>query len=155
MSKTPKAVDTATDPYASFRTDKKKEASVGVCLDYGAFRVTIARAGGRNLAFAKAYERKMRPHRRQLATGTLADVVADKLMHELYAESIILDWEHLEGDTWKQGVIDPETRELLPPVAGSYARVFQCLPDIFQDIREQASNAANFRAEQLETEAGN
>ena len=64
--------------YKLFKTDEKLETD-GVWLEYGQteegkpIRIKIARAGGRNVAFAKALEKATRPYRKAIQTGTLDD----------------------------------------------------------------------------------
>lgn len=131
-------------PYSVFKTDKTLERE-GIVLDYGDFKIKIARAGGANIAFQRALAEKVRPYRRQIDAGTLPDDVAEKLFLEVYAESVVLGWE---------GVTD-ENGEPLPFTKENAVKLFSDLPDLFRDVQNQAASIANFRAEVTENTAKN
>lgn len=131
--------------YSLFGTDKAMEQS-GIVLDYGsAGKIKVARAGGSNSRFAKALEAKMRPYRRQFEAGTMDDEVANKLLIEAFAEGVILGWEKVKGPDGKELKFSRE----------NVIKLFTDLPDLFADVREQAMKVSNFRAEQVEEDAGN
>lgn len=131
--------------YASFKTDPKIEED-GVLLELaGAGTFTVARAGGGNKAFAKRLEALMKPHRRQVQRGSMQNDVAEAIMHQVYAETILLGW---EGVTDEKG----ETLEFSQAAA---KKLFKDLPDLFRIIQETAQDSALYRAELLETDAGN
>lgn len=126
-------------PYSVFRTDKSLEKE-GIVLDYGDFKIKIARAGGANAAFQKALAAKVRPYKRQLDAGTIPDDVAEKLFLDVYAESVVLGWE---------GVTD-ENGKPLPYSKENAVKLFSDLPDLFRDVQNQAASISNFRAEVTE-----
>lgn len=126
-------------PYSIFRTDKALEKE-GIVLDYGDFKIKVARAGGANSAFQKALTAKIRPYKRQLDAGTIPDDVAEKLFLDVYAESVVLGWE---------GVTD-ENGKLLPYSKENAVKLFSDLPDLFRDVQNQAAAISNFRAEVTE-----
>lgn len=126
-------------PYSVFRTDKALEKE-GIVLDYGDFKIKVARAGGSNAAFQKALTAKVRPYKRQLDAGTIPDDVAEKLFLDVYAESVVLGWE---------GVTD-ENGKPLPYSKENAVKLFSDLPDLFRDVQSQAASISNFRAEVTE-----
>jgi len=126
-------------PYSIFRTDKSLEKE-GIILDYGDFKIKVARAGGANAAFQKALTAKVRPYKRQLDAGTIPDDVAEKLFLDVYAESVVLGWE---------GVTD-ENGKPLPFSKENAVKLFTDLPDLFRDVQNQAAAISNFRAEVTE-----
>lgn len=126
-------------PYSVFRTDKTLEKE-GIVLDYGDFKIKVARAGGANAAFQKALAAKVRPYKRQLDAGTIPDDVAEKLFLDVYAESVVLGWE---------GVTD-ENGKPLPYSKENAVKLFSDLPDLFRDVQNQAAAISNFRAEVTE-----
>lgn len=133
-----------TSPYALFSTDTALESS-GITLDYGSFRIQIARAGGANRKFAQVLEAKLKPHRRQIQTETLADEVAHRLIVEAYAEAVILGWD---------GVVDAAGQPL-PFTRDNTVRLMTDLPDLFRDVQEQATKAALFRRQAQEADEKN
>lgn len=139
--------------YQQFKTDGGLEKN-GIVLDYGDFRVTIARAGGANKRFARSLEARTRPYRRAIQTETMDPERAVELLREVYAESVILRWEtQVEGE-WKSGIEAPDGT-LQPFSKENVLRTLNDLPDLFQDIQDQASKAALFRETLREDDAGN
>jgi hypothetical protein len=137
-------------PYQLFKTDESIEVEKGITLDYGDFRIRIARAGGSNKKYVKLMNARLRPHRRRIETDTLEESVATSVMIELYADSIVLGWyskngngEFVEGIHDENGGIMPYTRE-------NVIKTFQALPELFSDVRIQSDKAALFRAEELD-----
>lgn len=145
-----------------FATDRKLEFE-GIIIDYGNDRVTIARAGGANKKFARLLERKTKPFRRAIAVGAFDDDRSVALLREVYAETIILDWEVNQGSDskpkWVKG-IDPKDagmdgKNLLPVTPENVLKVFKHLPDLFIDLQQQAQAGALFRTEIQEADLGN
>ena len=121
--------------YQAFETSKDLEQA-GIVVDYGAFKFTIARAGGANRKFSNLLDRKLRPHRRAIQAGMFDDDTAQRVLAECYAEAVILGW---EGVTDRDGNPLAFTRD-------NCVRLLLDLPGLFEDLREQAQNASNFLA---------
>lgn len=135
-------------PEALFKTDKGLEQE-GIWIDYGDFRIKISRAGPSNKKFKRAFEAAMKPHRRAMANDTLSDKVADRVTQQVWAETIVMGWDSpLGGDVIPYG--DGE----LKFNAENCVKLFQDLPDLFVDIREQSTKLGLFVAD-AETDAGN
>lgn len=136
--------------YAQFKTDKSVEKE-GVILEYGfnskkkPIEIRIARAGGANVQYSKLLEAKIKPYRRQIQNDTLDNEVADKLTKEVYAQAVVLGW---------SGVEDENNIDMEFSVANC-VKLFTDLPDLWRDIQEQATKAALFRAEVLESDSKN
>lgn len=136
--------------YKTFKTDENIERT-GVVLEYGLnskgqpIQIRIARAGGNNARYNKTLEVKTKPYRRQIQNETLDDVIGRRVFREVYAEAVILGWD---------GVEDAEGNPM-PFTKDNCIKLLTDLPDLFDDIREQAQKAALFRAEILENDAGN
>lgn len=136
--------------YQLFKTNENLETD-GILIEYGEtpegapVRIRIARAGGKNTAFTKALEKATRPHRKAIQTGSLSNEVADRLYKEVFADTVVLGWENVTGP-------DGEALEFSRE---NVLKLFNDLPDLFADLREQASNAALFREEVLEADLGN
>ena len=145
--------------YDQFKTDTNLETS-GVVIDYGDFRVTIARAGGSNKRFERTLEAKTKAFKRAIATETLSNEKSKAILREVYAEAVVLNWEvrkpgKKEGEeTWEIGIEGP-SGDTLPYTADNVIATFKALPDLFTDLMEQAQKVALFRSAVLEAEAGN
>ncbi len=136
--------------YKLFKTDEHLETD-GIWLEYGQnekgepIRIKIARAGGHNSAFSKALEKATRPYRKAIQTGLLDNKTADKLYKEVFADTVVLDWINVEGPDGKPMEFKRE----------NVLKLFEDLPDLFADLREQANNVALFREEVREADLGN
>lgn len=136
--------------YQQFKSDANLEKS-GILLEYGfnkagkAITIRIARAGGANNAYTKRMEAKFKPYRRQIQTETIDTQIVEKLLREVYAETVVLGWENVE---------DADGNPMDYTVANC-VKLFEDLPDLFKDIQEQSQRSALFRAELLEAAAGN
>ncbi|MFA7063658.1 MAG: hypothetical protein WC132_05935 [Methanomethylophilus sp.] len=136
--------------YKLFKTNENLETD-GIWLEYGQtadgkpVRIKIARAGGHNVAFAKALEKATRPYKKAIQTGTLDDKTATRLYREVFADTVVLDWINVEGPDGQPMDFNKE----------NVLKLFEDLPDLFADLREQANNVALFRDEVRETDLGN
>jgi hypothetical protein len=124
----------AKNAYKLFKNNETLETG-GVTLDYGSFKIVVARAGGSNKRFAKALEAKLRPHRRAVETGTLDETLNRRLLVEVYAETVILGWENMQD----------EAGEALAFTRENVMKVMTDLPDLFADVVEQTNKVAIFK----------
>lgn len=132
--------------YEVYKTDANKEAEEGIKVDLpGGASISLRRAGGGNGLFDRAMDTVMKPYRRQLQMGTLDDGKADELMARVYARAVVIDW---------QGVTDEKGKKL-DCTEENVVKLFTDLPDLFEDIKAQASNMANFRRQEQEEVEGN
>jgi len=145
-----------------FKTDTNLETE-GIFIDYGTDRIRIARAGGSNKKFARVLEQRTKPIRRALQVGAVDNDRSNQIMREVFAETVVLDWEVNQGTEaepkWVQG-IDPgdageNGQKLLPVNFVNIMKVFVNLPDLFHDLQQQAQAGMLFRAEINEVAAGN
>jgi len=126
-----------------FKTNAELETK-GIVLDYGEFKINIARAGGANKAFAKCLEKKSRPLRRAIQSEMLDNEAAENLMAEVYAESVVLGWEGIKVDGKK---LDFSKENCLA--------LFKQMPDLLRDIMDQAGKMALFREDIRDASAKN
>lgn len=131
--------------YGQFKTDPNVERN-GVIIDYGIFRVTVARAGGANKKFAKLLEARTKPFKRAIQTETMDPDQALNILRRVYAETIILNWETNVNDKFKVGIEAEDGSKLLPFNADNVELTLKNLPDIFMDLQEQAGKMALFLA---------
>lgn len=139
--------------YGAFLTDQSAETA-GTWIDYGAVQVKIARSGGANKSFARLLESKTKPYQRAIKTDTMDNSVAERIMREVFAEAVVLGWKTKLGEEWKDVVLFKDG-STAPFTKQSVMRVFEEIPDLFQDIQDQAGKASNFREAQREGNAGN
>lgn len=141
---------------AMFKNDETLERN-GVLVDYGPFRVTLARAGGSNKKFERLMEAKVRPYKRAIQTETMDTEKTKEIMREIYADTVILNWEvKVEEDVYTQGIEDlNDETKTVPFNRENVIKTLKALPELFQDLITQAGNASLFREEIRETDAKN
>lgn len=144
--------------FKQFKTDSKVERE-GILLDYGPNKdlpvgadgkhpvtmIRIARAGGANDAYNKRIEVLSKKHRRKIQNDALEISELREMTMHAVADTVVLGWEN---------VTDAEGNPL-PFSRDNALKLFQQLPDLFNDIQEQASKAALFRATIREDDLGN
>lgn len=136
--------------YSQFATDQKAEQE-GVWVEYSAEAeglipgFKIARMTRANKRYAKALERATRPHRRAMKIETFSNEAAEKLVMEVFCETVLLDWRNVQ------------TRDGTPiPFNKSNAvDLFTDLPELYDDLSEHAKNATLFRETELEEDSKN
>jgi len=139
--------------YGQFQTDTSLE-SQGIVIDYGTFRITVARAGGANKRFAKTLEAKTKPFKRAIQTDTMDNERGLEILRETYAEAVVLNWETKKDGVFVQG-IESQDGGILPFNKENVVFTFQNLPDLFTDIQQQAEKSALFRKFLQEQDAKN
>lgn len=131
--------------YELFEADEAAEQN-GITIDFGEYgEFIIARAGGSNKRFRTVAERKMRPYRRQADNETLPEDVIDRIAAETFAETVMLGWNNVRD---KQKLLIPYSVE-------NCIRLFKELPQLFEDLRNEAMKFANFRQAEMEDDAKN
>jgi hypothetical protein len=142
--------------YDVFETDEDLETN-GVWIDYGEFRVKIASAGQGNKNYVRYAEKKLKPVRRALEAGALSNKRSQAIMADIYARTVILDWEIQDGDEENKMVqgIEDKNGKVIPFTEENVEITLKNLPRLFMDLQEQASSLANFRKEELEGDTKN
>lgn len=136
--------------YKLFKTAENLETD-GIWLEYGQnskgqpIQIKIARAGGRNVAFAKALEKATRPYRKALQNGVMDNKVAERIYREVFTDTVLRGWANVEGPDGNPLQFSRENA----------LKLFEDLPDLYNDLREQAINMGLFREEILEADLGN
>lgn len=149
----------STSMYAAFKTNQNVEQE-GVWVDYGQFRVRVARAGGSNKKFSRIFETKMRPYQRALKTETIDNDTVARLLREAYVDGIITGWqtkkkaEDGKTDVWKDVVVLPDGSEV-PSTKDAWLKVLEETTELFLDIQNMSTTLSLYRDEVLEANAGN
>lgn len=129
--------------FSKFKTDSTKEEE-GVWVDYeSGFRVKIARIG--NPKFKEFMLKKSKPHMRKLQSGNIDNDLADGLMKEAIARTILVDWEGLLDDQDQPIPFSQETALDLMKESN----------DFYQEIFQMANERELFQIEDLEGAKGN
>ena len=126
----------------SMATDKDLEKE-GVWIELsGEARIKIARLN--NPRYKELFTAKTKPHRQAIRNNVLSEKVADDIMIEVMAATILLDWENFfEGEK-------PLEYNLV-----NARRVLRELPDFRRMVYEMAGEADNFKQVEVEEAVGN
>jgi len=136
--------------FNQFETDQDAEKD-GIWIEYGenedgtipAFKVS--RMSKNNKRYSKALDRATRPHRRAIELETLKDDTAERVFMEVFVDTILMDWKNIQT---KQGSEIALTKE-------KALEIFNALPELYEDLQNNARKASLFRQEALEDESGN
>lgn len=128
-----------------FETSADMEKS-GVWLDFKDYgKIKIARAGGENFRYMKAFETAFRPHRKLIEMGAFPEDEARDLLIDVYASTVVLGWE---------GLKDKDGSDIKYSKADC-AALLKRVPALFAFVQEKAGNFSNFRDGDIEDEVKN
>ncbi len=136
--------------YNQFATNKEAEVE-GVEVQYGAnadgsipsFR--ISRMSKANKKYTKALERATRPHRRAIELETMNNDLAERLFMGVFVDTVLLGWNNIQDREGNNIAFNKENA----------MKLFEDLPELYDDLQEKAKKASLFREEAIEEEAGN
>jgi hypothetical protein len=126
--------------YKTFKTSEKNEKE-GINLQIAPgvfFKVTRI---GKNKKYQEYFAYLVRPYKRMIDSNSLPNELARELLIKAFVEACLLDW---------QGVSDPSGKPLEFSKENAYA-LFKDLPDLFDLLNAEASNASNFKDEEIES----
>lgn len=131
--------------YALYETDGNYETN-GIDLEVAeGVRFRVARAGGSNKKYQQVLSKLIKPYQRQFENGTLDEGKAGEIMQQAFIRGCLLGW---------QGVTD-RNGEPMEFNEGNALKLFGDLPDLFEQLQEQAKKVSNYRSEDIEEAAGN
>lgn len=140
-----------------FKTNQSKEVS-GVTIDYGTnedgstIQFILSRMSRSNTAYTKCLELATRPYRRQIEMKTLDDATATKVFIDVFVKTILKGWNNvLLSDVTG----NPDDEGFAPFNESNAIQLMNRLPDLYDDLQEQAKSAQLFKDESLEIEAKN
>jgi hypothetical protein len=149
-----------------FASDEAAEKQ-GIVLNYGGVKFLIARAGGGNKRFAEVFKEKAKPFRYAIDHGQMSEEDSNRLMAEVYAETVVLGWETVvkgeDGKTVLDAKKQPKTvkkvegkdGKMLDFTVENCTQLLVDLPELFRDIQGMAAKAENFRKEEEAADVGN
>lgn len=142
----------------TFKTDKSAEVE-GVWLEVAIndhngkpIRVKLARMSSTNKRYTKALNSATKPHQSAIQNDALDNDLAKRLLQEVFAETVLLDWENLPTSELTGDMGDTEP---LPFSKENALKLFDEMPDLYDDWEARAQKAAAFRESEREASAGN
>lgn len=136
----------AANQFGNYATDKGLEVE-GVRVRLEADSPTwfqVARSGGSNRAYDRAVQKNSRRYQKQLQRGLLDNEVAEtEIIKPAFIQCCMLDW---------GGVMEADGKEV--PFSRQACEVlFTDFPDVYDALREQAAELANYRIREQEETA--
>lgn len=142
----------------TFKTDKTAEVE-GVWIEVGMNdhnnqpqEIKISRMSKTNKRYAKELERVTRPHSSAIQNESLDNELGAKLLREVFADTILLDWRNISKSELTGN--ENDTDELAFTRANVLA-LFDELPDLYDDWESRAKKSASFREQEQEAAAKN
>jgi len=142
----------------AFRTSEKLEKE-GVIRDFGYCRITLARAGGTNRAYAVAMEKIQRKYEKLINAKMLSDAKSAEILAEVYADTIVLNWEtntdeaiEDKPENWKQGI---EFEEIEPFNRENVIAAFKRWPELLVECKSTAEDMQFYLAALVENTTKN
>lgn len=142
--------------YDEYYMDPELEQSGAYLMLADDTRVKISRAGGSNENFGKEAAKRLAPYQKVIATNAMPVAKLKALMIELYADTIIKDWQTLKDGEWVSEIVFPDgTRtgynrgDLVTLLSDPGMHV------VWDRIVNAAGENATFRRENLEAAAKN
>ena len=136
----------AASQFGNYATDKGLEVE-GVRVRLEADSPTwflVARSGGSNRAYDRAVQKNSRRYQKQLQRGLLDNEVAEtEIIKPAFIQCCMLDWGGVTGEDGKE---IPFSRQACEELFAEY-------PDVYDVLREQASELANYRIREQEETA--
>lgn len=132
------------NPYAKYHIDPevKKQGVVYVDED---LRITVTYAGTENSRYEKMLKLKLKPYETQIRNDSLPDSEFQKILSEVYAETVVLDWKVKNDDGEFVTGIYSETGEILEFNKDNVRMAFGLSQRLFEDIIKVATNFNLFR----------
>lgn len=142
----------------TFKTDLNAEVA-GVWIDVSVndingkpTRIKIARMSQANKRYTKALNSSTQPHQSAIQQGAMDNELARRLLQEVFADTIILDWENLPKCELTGVETDTDDLEFSKE---NVLALFKEMPDLYDDWETRAQRAAAFREAQVEVTAKN
>jgi len=124
--------------YDKKETNPELEKS-GVWMDYGDYRVKIARAGGANRKYLNELQLATKPLKRALETNSVPAERQKEIMTKVFAKTIVMGWEMFDADKgeWVSG-IEQKDGSVGKFSADLVEATLTALPSVLEDIQKDA-----------------
>lgn len=122
------------------QADETVEAD-GVDINFGKGRViTIRRSSAKNREYKAAMSRVFKPHQKIGGMLTIDDESAEKLLVQVYSETVVVGW---------KGFIDDKGAQI-PFSRSNCIELLTDAPEVFEHIKNESARFSNFAKEDIE-----
>ena len=117
-------------------------------------KFVIARAGKSNKRYQVALQAAIRPHQRAMQLGTVDPEILEGIYKDVFCKTLLKGWSNVKlADVMDDDNIDPN--ENAPFNVENAKRLFDVLPELYDELVEKSGNAAMFREQENEEAAKN
>lgn len=142
--------------YNLYKTETEKEKhGVPVLFADEEIRLTLARAGGGNTKYDKVIAANAKPYKRAIQSDLITTEKANDILYKTFAEAVILKWETKVDEVYEEGLQLEGVEALQPATPANMIKVFRVIPDLFEEIKIEATKIANFRMQTMEEDSKN
>lgn len=134
-----------------FATSQDRETQ-GVEVNFGDFSVTLARAGGANKRYSKVLAEKSEPYARAIELGQFDNDTATNLLHEVYAETVVLGW---KGEGLRGALVEGEIPDCTPENVLAVFKDPDFGANFFAAVQAEASKLSLFKVQTTKAASGN
>lgn len=107
----------------------------GVWIDFQIFKIKAARAGGSNTKFSSALTKRLQQFRGRIHFDSLPLDQQREIMMEIYASTVVLDWQGVTGDDGKP----------VPCTKENVVDFFKALPEVYEVFVLEVDKFGNFK----------
>lgn len=118
------------------------------------FAYTVRRAHAGNKKYARAMQKALAPYRRQMDADEADDDLIRAPIIAVYCDLIITRWETCVEGKWQDGIQGPDDA-VVPATRDTLYKFLLELPETFDQVREDSTKAAFYRAQYREEDAKN
>lgn len=115
-------------------------------------KIRVARMSKSNKRYSKRLEEATRPHQSAIANETLDNELGAKILREVFVDSVLLSWSNLPKSELTG---DPKDTADLPFNRENALKLFEELPDLYDDWEARSKKVANFREAERTSNAKN
>jgi hypothetical protein len=142
----------------TFKTDRNAEVE-GVWLEVAVndhngkpTRIKISRMSSSNKRYTTQLNKVTKPHQSAIQNDALDNDLAKKMLQEVFADTVILDWENLPKSDLTGNDEDSDDLEFN---RDNVLALFAELPDVYDDWEARAMKSAAFREQERDGAAKN
>jgi len=142
----------------TFKTDATAEVE-GVWLEVAVndhngkpIRIKISRMSASNKRYTKELNRVTKPHQSAIQNDALDNDLARKMLQEVFADTVLLDWENLPKSELTGNEADTDELEFN---RDNVLALFKEMPDLYDDWESRAQKSSVFRESERENASKN
>lgn len=147
--------------FAQFATSKKSEVE-GVVVSFGGENVDgtfpqfrIARMGKTNKRYQRMLEAETKPHIHAIRNDNLSPEIDEAISLKLFIATILLNWANLRVIELFTEAEHSLPGGYLPFTAANAEKLLKALPELYEELKSNATKMSNFRAEEISEDSKN